>query len=247
MLQPLCLNDITILPPPTFTPKRAFEVYQEPFHRALEYVVKSQIPGDVAEFGTFHGYTARTAAEILVELQSNKVQWLFDSWEGFPEMKSLDKTCPEVTKLKTWKQGDCTPVIQNAHLLIKDILSVIRPDKIEVVKGFYSDTLKESSLGQVALLHIDCDLYTSTTDVLAYMLREGKLANGSVILFDDYNNNHASDVYGERAAVNAMFPIETKMGKRQTESEAYEIEPWFTYGSAGYAYIFKHVNYVETV
>tara|TARA_B100001057_G_scaffold446237_1_gene484615 strand:+ start:1541 stop:2164 length:624 start_codon:yes stop_codon:yes gene_type:complete len=55
--------------------------------------------------------------------------------------------------------------------------------------GYFNDTLKEfleTSLGPIAFLHIDCDLYSSTVTI--FDLLGNRLRPGSVILFDEYYN-----------------------------------------------------------
>jgi hypothetical protein len=53
-------------------------------------------------------------------------------------------------------------------------------------------------------VHIDCDLYESTIDVLDYLLAHHHLADGCAIFFDDWNCSNASPAFGERRAWNEM-------------------------------------------
>jgi len=50
------------------------------------------------------------------------------------------------------------------------------------------------------------------------------LSEGAVILFDDFNNNLASNNFGERKAFKDHL--------------LYNSELWFTYGWSGYVYIY---------
>ncbi len=238
--QPLCLNDITVFPPPCLTAQRAFEIYQPAFRRIMEYVVNSRVTGDVLEFGTFNGYTARTLAELMHGYRHQGQLWLYDSWEGFPAMEGGDANCPEVAIHKTWNQGDCTPAIPNADTWIEKILSIILPNRVHAIKGFYDKTF--SGLGMKAsIVHIDCDLYESTKYVLQKLLEHDCLAEGAVIMFDDWNNNFASNKYGERAAVKSVFQFYYDNGifwdKSISETNKTGLSQWFSYGSSGMAFI----------
>jgi hypothetical protein len=53
---------------------------------------------------------------------------------------------------------------------------------------------------KLALLHVDCDLYSSTMDVLDYCFANNVVSEGAAIFFDDYNCNRASPDHGERKA-----------------------------------------------
>lgn len=236
--QPLCLNDITVFPPPCLTADRAKEIYFPAFQRIVEYVVNSRIEGHVFEFGTFNGYTARMLAELMHAYGCQSNLLLYDSWEGFPAMEGNDANCPEVAQHKTWNKGDCTPIFPNAEVAIQKILSLIMPRRVFCIKGFYDKTFnhppivtgkeKDSAtkITKASIVHIDCDLYESTKHVLLKLLENDMLAEGAVIMFDDWNNNFGSNKYGERKAVNDVFRNSTT-----------HLDQWFSYGSSGMAFI----------
>ena len=50
------------------------------------------------------------------------------------------------------------------------------------------------------MLHLDCDLYSSTYEVLDYLLAHGHVADGALLFFDDWNCNRASPRFGQRKA-----------------------------------------------
>lgn len=225
----LGLNDITTFAPPCMTPERALEIYEPAFKRAVEYVTKCKILGNFLEFGTFHGYTARTLAEQMKINGTLSELYLFDSWEGFPAMVGVDENCPEA-KAHLWRQGDCNPIIVDPQEAIKFYLNLIIPHRVHTVKGFYEKTVpSQLPEGPAALVHIDCDLYESTRHVLTNLLAAGKIQQGTVILFDDWNNNFASNEFGERKAAADAFNIYYDI--------LYSLEPWFTYGWSGAAFI----------
>lgn len=243
---PLCLNDITIFPPPCLNTERAKEIYYPTFQRIMEYIVNSRIEGHVFEFGTFNGYTARMLAELMYAYGHQANLLLYDSWEGFPAMEGGDADCPEVVTHKTWNKGDCIPAFPDADIAIQKILSLIIPNRVFCIKGFYNQTFnhppimgkeKDSTIKitKAAIVHIDCDLYESTKHVLQTLLQNDMLAEGAIIMFDDWNNNFGSNKYGERRAVKHLFPY-------QKDNDATtSLDPWFSYGSSGMAFIVQKV------
>lgn len=58
---------------------------------------------------------------------------------------------------------------------------------VDIVPGWFKDTVPAWSgahPGRIAFLHIDCDLYSSTRDVLSAL--EERITSGTVIVFDEY-------------------------------------------------------------
>lgn len=230
----LVTNDPTIQPPPCYTVARAAEVYGDAFRRAMEYVTLVKVPGDIVEFGTLNGYTARWLAELMRELGNPAQLRLFDSFEGFPQMGEVDTASHEGVS------GDWAPGIPVPHLgkektpaLIKAVLSSILPaqlpeERVVVEVGWYEETLKRLPPEAPALVHIDCDLYESTLTVLKAL----PLQDGMVLLFDDWNNGRASWKLGERRAFDEWCE-----GLIEDGTSPWTWEAWFSYGWHGQAFI----------
>jgi hypothetical protein len=63
------------------------------------------------------------------------------------------------------------------------------PRTVVLHKGWFSDTIPAwhvQHTGPIAFIHIDCDLYSSTVDILTGLA--DRLQAGTVILFDEYFN-----------------------------------------------------------
>ncbi|MGE0386445.1 MAG: class I SAM-dependent methyltransferase [Gammaproteobacteria bacterium] len=63
------------------------------------------------------------------------------------------------------------------------------PGNVQLVKGWFQDTLPDFVRVHpepVALLHVDCDLYSSTKTIFQWLA--DRLRPGSVIVFDEYFN-----------------------------------------------------------
>lgn len=121
------------------------------------------------EFGVEKGASANFLAALLAD---GAVLHAFDSFAGLPE--AWHGTFE--TRGKFAVGGVVPPLLPN----------------VSVHKGWFAETLPEFCRQHhnsgVSLLHIDCDLYSSTATVLAHV---GTLLRpGSVVVFDEYFNYH---------------------------------------------------------
>lgn len=178
---------------------------------AVQHVHGNVVEGDIAEFGTMSGQTAMVLAAATAACEKiwgshvkahglpPKHLHLFDSFIGLPEAtEAPDRESPHV-KSGVWKAGSCK--VLNAEQLRSGCESVLPRDRITIHDGWFKDTIAQlSSATKFSLLHIDCDLYSSTMDVLLPLFRASKISDGAMILFDDWNCNRASPDFGERKA-----------------------------------------------
>jgi hypothetical protein len=169
------------------------------------YAYMSLVKGDIAEFGTAYGVTARVIAEAMAAAERDldhcipKNLYLFDSFEGLPEAQSeIDKEKPRV-KNGTWTKGTCKGLTR------KQLVAVcgrsIDKDKIIVQEGWFSETVKSlADNTRFSMIHFDGDLYQSTMDVFEPCFERGFISEGAMIFFDDWNSNYANPAWGERRA-----------------------------------------------
>jgi hypothetical protein len=132
-----------------------------------DWVARSQIQiaGAVLEFGVATGRTLNHFARIF----KDQTVYGFDGFAGLPE--------------------DWTSRMPKGFFA-RDSLPKVRSN-CELVVGWFENTLpkfKQSVLGDtpIALLHVDCDLYSSAATVLG-TLRDN-IVPGTVIVFDEYMN-----------------------------------------------------------
>jgi hypothetical protein len=159
-------------------------VHAAAFHNAaatLEFAVMRalRVDGCICEFGVFEGRTLR----MIETLASNRVLHGFDSFEGLPEDWRGD-----------YQQGafkTAVPRFDNpaVHLHIGWFEATVPPFVLELQ-------------GPIALAHIDCDLYSSTSTVLNSVL--GNLIPGSILLFDEYFNYPGWQDHEHRALQEAI-------------------------------------------
>jgi hypothetical protein len=183
----------------------------EALTQGVQYVLNNAVEGDVAEFGTASGFSACTIARAMavyrqmyaetLELHGAqpKLLYLFDSFEGLPEAAAaVDLSSPNVQSGR-WREGTFKGL--TAEELIELCASVYDRDKLRVVPGWYQESLPQLPAGtKLAMVHLDCDLYSSTVEVLDHLFTRGHVAEGAVLFFDDWNCNRSSPQFGQRRA-----------------------------------------------
>lgn len=139
-------------------------MHQQAEHRGTlrEFAIAQALINEVsdvwAEFGVENGTSARY---FLQHLPKNGKFFLFDSFRGLPE--------PWVRGTKTRPKG---------HRCAVEVPQFDDP-RVEIVPGWFCDTLPLDDL--LGFVHIDCDLYSSTKEVLDNI----RVASGTIILFDE--------------------------------------------------------------
>lgn len=214
----------TIMPPPSYTRGRADAVYGEAFYRCVEFVARSRLTGDFLEFGTCMGYTARWLAGLLVEFHLDSKLYLYDSFEGLPELASeVDRKCYEAGE-NVWFRGAMRVDAQTPEIIQHTLGRILGPDRLRIVKGYYENVMTDNLPTEpVALVHLDCDLYASAKYVLDTLIARELLQDGTVLILDDYNCGRANPTIGERRAMTEAFEGQNR----------YLATPWFSYGWGG--------------
>lgn len=103
----------------------------------------------------------------------------------------------------------------------------IKTDRLQIVEGFYSDSLPrfEGKDLKFSFVFIDCDLLESTREVLLFL--KDKLVQGAIIAFDDYYCYSAPDL-GERAAIREWLD----------ENPSFELTDYNNFHWAGKSFVF---------
>lgn len=147
----------------------------------------------VLEFGVWYGCSLR---KIRNKLDSSFQIFGFDSFEGLPEDWIGAIAKERIDGVKTGKKIDIKKGHFNRNGEIPDISNVT------FYKGWFKNTLPEyikNHKTPIGLIHIDCDLYSSTKDVLFQL--NTFIVTGTILVFDDwtYNNNNQC-IDGEQKA-----------------------------------------------
>lgn len=132
----------------------------------LKYVLDKVNPnGLMLEFGVYNGTTINIISSTFCENQI----WGFDSFEGLPE---------------DWITTDKEIIWSKGHFAVESLPNV--NSNVTLVKGWFDKTLPEwinKNRDRVSFLHIDCDLYSSTSTVLT--LLNDYIVKDTIISFDE--------------------------------------------------------------
>lgn len=149
------------------------------------------IPGDIVEFGVASGSSLKALIRMNNILNksrhhdiSKKTVYGFDAFEGLPD---LDKDI-DLAKTGGKEFGEMRKGGFESQSTLPALLQFIEDHyNCEIVKGWYDQSipefLKKNPHFSCSLIHIDCDIYSSTKTVLDAFIK--RLNVGGVILFDE--------------------------------------------------------------
>lgn len=165
---------------------------------------------DIYQFGTFQGYTL---SGLFSYIQENNLQ--FNNFVGFDSLQGLPKENLDNNNNIYWTEGSYSI----ANVLNKDNISIEEykeylfstkkipieyENKVVIIKGFYEDSLNENILNNLKpalFIDIDCDIYTSTIQVLEFIFKNKLYVNGKTIIrYDDWSNNNMEYQTGQSKA-----------------------------------------------
>ena len=128
---------------------------------------------DWAEFGVYKGQSALFLEKYL---KDNDL-FLFDSFVGLPEAWKF-------------KDGRLWGNHKAGHFKLKENeIPVFNNSNVHIIKGWFKDTVPvfaSKHKEPLGLIHIDCDIYSSTKDVLEGI--NNLIVSGTIIVFDEFYN-----------------------------------------------------------
>lgn len=149
----------------------------------FDYYFKD-IPKDglILEFGVADGGSIKKIASLVAP----RLVYGFDTFEGLPEDWEgyLDDE-GKIMHPKGYFKGRPKEV----------------PDNVKLIEGLFQDTLHgflKEHPEPIALIHIDCDLYSSTKCVLTQI--HDRIQEGSIFIFDEikgYGGKNSPDIWKE--------------------------------------------------
>jgi len=150
------------------------------FERLFERI--RGIEGDIVECGVGAGDSLIMLCIIAKREGMGRRVWGFDSFEGFPEPTAEDESTRNLQAGE--RRSDIGLVRQRLLLAGLDEHFVNR--QATLVKGFFQDSLHLFRGKQIALLHLDCDLYQSYKVCLETLYPQ--VQTQGIIAFDEYVN-----------------------------------------------------------
>ncbi|MEA2333261.1 MAG: O-methyltransferase [Thermoleophilaceae bacterium] len=164
----------------------------------MEGLDGERVPGDVVELGVYRGGTAAVLGRACAASPLDRRLWLFDSFEGLPAPGPEDGE--EAARFAGGRaDASLEPIaarIGNAELACVGTREQVEGfllgpagldrSRVEFVQGWYQDTLPHAEVGQVALLHVDCDWYAGVK--LALDTLYDSVVPGGWVVIDDYGD-----------------------------------------------------------
>jgi len=208
ILEPLRLMGRRSVLLPTFE-EQSYVSSRGCIYTAATFVNRNYVAGDYLEFGVWKGDSFIKAYHAITDMRRRHMAWLskhpthqseygkgtpdfelwksmqprffaFDSFEGLPESASGDFHEGWAKGSYMCSQDQFTSNITSEGVDLRDVT---------MVKGFYDQSLtpdlkKRLNLTRAAVVHVDCDLYDSTTTVLNWVT--DLLVQGTIVVFDDW-------------------------------------------------------------
>ena len=133
---------------------------------------------------------------LTLDFKEQVRYFAFDSFLGLPDLEEIDLGHSRFRK----GRYDFSEANFFSNVLSQTLL---QKNRLITVPGFYSESLSNSlynqlDLKQASIVMIDCDLYSSTKDVLRFITP--LLVDGSILIFDDWYAYKGSPFKGERLA-----------------------------------------------
>ena len=147
-------------------------------------IVKNKIPGDLIETGVWRGGATVLMAGLCKYHKENRKVYVCDSFEGLPP--------PDYEKYPKERGGGAENYHKAPHQWGVSLEEVKRnfervdllDDNVIFVKGFFEHSLKNADIGQLAMLRLDGDMYSSTMQALVALY--DKVSKGGYIIVDDF-------------------------------------------------------------
>tara|TARA_B110000238_G_C16036004_1_gene399672 strand:+ start:72 stop:824 length:753 start_codon:yes stop_codon:yes gene_type:complete len=180
-----------------------------------DYIIKNHrsLDGDICEVGVYRGFSVLATAMLLKELNSDKIIWGYDSFEGFPSYHSNDalenfdilfkkgkitkehyedyklnhtyKSFVKQTQVNVKNISTSEDFSKNSLRELERKIIYLGLDNIKLIKGDFSKTMNESDKEKIFFASlIDCDLYEGYKKSLPFVYN--RLSNKGYMYLDEY-------------------------------------------------------------
>jgi O-methyltransferase len=175
--------------------------------QAVQHVVRSGIPGPIAECGVWRGGSMMAVAgTLLAEGDTTRDLYLYDTFEGMssPGEQDVDFSgIPAATRFRKAskrKQSWCYASMEDVQANLES--TGYPQDRMHFIKGKVENTLPQSAPETLSILRLDTDWYESTRHELECLYP--RLEQGGILIIDDYGHWR-----GARRATDEFFAAQT--------------------------------------
>lgn len=192
------------------------------FYHNNEVKVFSNLIPHETQFLEFGVYTGESADIILQELTDVKfTQYCgFDSFIGLPNPQN--EWIPE-----DWAVGSFSSIAYFSANGISEVKNLIKSKlskhtvPIRLIDGWYKETLNQQTITEynitkAGFVNIDVDYYSSTLEVLDFLLKHDILAKQAIIRYDDWLSGPEWQTCNSKAhieKINEYGCLFTRLGK----------------------------------
>jgi O-methyltransferase len=162
--------------------------------RAIDYVLRRDIPGDIVECGIWRG--GSTMAMALAALKRPRNLWMYDTFSGMTDPTAADIDTSGRSALTRMKEDDARKKRSargSVHCLasLEDVQANMQStgypsEMLKFIEGPVERTIPKHIPERIALMRIDTDWYESTKHELEHLFP--RLVPGGVLIIDDYGH-----------------------------------------------------------
>mgnify|MGYP003345076812 CR=1 FL=1 len=161
-------------------------------YKAVQYIVKKGVQGDFVECGVWKGGAAMMMAKTLLSMgvRDRKI-YLYDTYEGMTMPTAEDKSIVRGAQpvMDIWNREKANDHNNWCYGPLEGVKSVMEStgypsENIVYVKGPVEETLPKVMPGNIALLRLDTDWYSSTKHEMEHLFPS--LVQNGVLILDDY-------------------------------------------------------------
>jgi hypothetical protein len=156
----------------------------------------NEISGDYVEFGSWGADSLGSAHAVIEQIGRPRHLWAFDSFSSMPAAVDERDARWAAPAFGRGGQGGVDAFHEQCAA------QGIPRGAYTAVEGYFEDVLpplgSSGDPSDIALAYIDCNMYSSTVSVLAFL--EPRLKHGMILAFDDYHLWTSTQVSGERSA-----------------------------------------------
>lgn len=173
--------------------------------------------GAFLEFGVYYGTSLACMYEALEDLGFGSVRMFgFDSFEGLPESADKEPASP-------WLPGQYRSSLGMTRSYLRK--RGVPAGRVVLEKGWFSETLtpdmrERHGITRASFLMVDCDLYSSAREALAFAAP--LLGPRTIIYFDDWDAAGMADKReGERRAFEEFLAANPDLAARELHDLEY--------------------------
>jgi O-methyltransferase len=191
--------------------------------QAFEFKSINGVDGDYFEFGLWRGRTFCYAHRMKRRYRQHSMKlWGFDSFRGLPDIDDR--------RNNIWSKGAYACGEPELRRILHR--NGFAKEEYQLVPGFYSESLNDNLRLELqgrkaAIVYIDCDLYESAAQVLAFI--HPYLVTGTIVCFDDFYCYKGCPDQGEQRALSEFLQAHNEL----------KFTPYLDYAPVGKSFIVR--------